>query len=70
MYRIVASHANQGTDVVGNEFGTLQEAHDFLKDNGWDIDPLGSGEWCKNGPTRMCGLIGVSIVEYVQVEKV
>lgn len=63
-------HASVYGAVVGKRFATQPEAFEFLAKEGWERDPFDTGEWQKDGPTRMCGSIGVSLVHYVRVERV
>lgn len=74
MYQIGASHPmlvgkyhDVYGPVVGKTFGMTTQAEGFLTDNGWQPDPFGTVEWVKDGPTSMCGQIGVSMVHYVKV---
>lgn len=74
MYQIGIGHpmlVNKYRDVygpvMGKTFGTSAQAEKFLADNGWQPDPFGTGEWVKDGPTSMCGQIGVSMVHYVTI---
>lgn len=77
MFRVTTSHETIAErypyiydGVVGAEFPTLAQAQQFLSDEGWGHDPMGTGSWVKDGPRRMCGQIGVSLVHYVDIEEV
>lgn len=76
MFVIRTKYPKQGQGVVGKAFETREEAEMLLDMRGWRPDmsgnkgPHGEPEYEKAGPTRMCGMLGVSLTEYVYIEEV
>lgn len=69
MYIIKTEYRNQGKGVVGHTFDSREDAEAFLIGNGWRPDKHNIGKYTKEGKARMVGMIGVSVSEYVSIEK-
>lgn len=72
MFVVRTKYPRQGSGVVGKAFDTEREAEMMLEMRGWRRDPHNRGphgerSWEKAGPTRMVGMIGVCMSEYVYI---